>query len=91
MLIPVIYPNGTHDLVKDFYLDFLISTEKVVSFKRSTGWVEVDSPHVRGKNQRCFYTGPERRKNLIREDILDDEEEPIEFYPVDSFERFEHE
>jgi len=86
MLIPVIYPNGTHDLVKDFYLDFLISSDKVVSFKRSSGWVEVDSPNVRGRCQRNFYTGPERRKDLIRNDLKDDDPETIEFYPVDSFE-----
>lgn len=62
MLIPVIYPNGTHDLVKDFYLDYLISTEKIEKFKRSSGWVNIDADDVRGKKAHIRYSGPERRR-----------------------------
>jgi len=62
MLIPVIYPNGTHDFVKEFYLKYLISTEKIDKFKRSSGWVSIDAENIRGKNTHIRYTGPERRR-----------------------------
>ncbi|SHI88816.1 hypothetical protein SAMN02745165_01029 [Malonomonas rubra DSM 5091] len=79
MLIPVIYPNGSHDQVKDFYLDFLIREEKIDQFKRSSGWVSIFDHNIRGKKTSSAYNGPERRQSL-----LDKEETPsneIEFYP----------
>ena len=62
MLIPVIYPSGKHDLVKDFYLDHLIYSEKISSFKRSDGWIDIGAAGVRGKNPKDTYAGLERRK-----------------------------
>lgn len=63
MLIPVVYPNGSHDLVKDFYLSHLISSRKIDRFKRDSGWVDIDSSNVREKNQPRHYNGPERRES----------------------------
>jgi len=77
MLIPVIYPSGSHDLVKDFYLDYLIAEEKIEQFKRSDGWISIDSPNIRGKRTKQRYAGPERRQISSEEDNLASE---IEFY-----------
>ena len=62
MLISVIYPNGKHDYVKDFYLPHLIRSEAILSFKRSSGWVAIASANIRDKNRTCTYAGPERRR-----------------------------
>lgn len=67
MLIPVIYPNGTHDLVKDFYLDYLINSEKIEKFRRSSGWVRISAANVRSKNNRNYYSGPERRHQQMED------------------------
>lgn len=84
MLIPVIYPNGTHDLVKDFYLDYLINSKKIEQFKRSNGWISITSPHIRGKRSRAHYLGPERRQNLTDgQNGSNTAPANIEFYPAD--------
>ena len=71
MLIPVVYPNGTHDMVKDFYLDYLISAKKIDRFKRSSGWVSTSSADIRGKNSSA-YSGPERRQTLLEDEPEDE-------------------
>ena len=60
MMISVIYPNGRHDMVKDFLLNKMINEKKIASFKRSTGWVDINSSLIRGKRRKA-YIGPERR------------------------------
>jgi len=60
MLIPVIYPNGKHDLVKDFLLTRLIDDKSIVQFKRSSGWVSTTANNVR-RSERPLYDGPKRR------------------------------
>ncbi len=61
MLISVVYPDGKHDLVKDFYLTYLIDTREIAKFKRADGWIDIDSDKVRGRGQKQSYQGPERR------------------------------
>lgn len=61
MLIPVIYPNGRHDMVKDFLLTRMIEQEEIVQFKRQEGWIDIKSEKVRGRSKK-FYNGPERRQ-----------------------------
>lgn len=61
MLIPVIYPNGRHDMVKDFMLTMMIERQEISQFKRSDGWVDIKSDKIRGKKPK-FYNGPERRQ-----------------------------
>ena len=51
MLIPVIYPDGRHDLVKDFYLSYLIEQNNITQFKRKEGWAVVGRDPVRGMNR----------------------------------------
>ena len=76
MLIPVIYPDGKHDLVKDFYLSHLISTEKILQFKRSSGWISITAANVRGENKNSHYHGPESRL----QELVDAESQTIEFF-----------
>lgn len=61
MLIPVIYPNGRHDMVKDFMLTRMIERQEITQFKRSDGWVDIKSDKIRSKSAK-FYNGPERRQ-----------------------------
>ena len=60
MLIPVVYPDGKHDLVKDFLLSRLIEDKGIAKFKRSDGWVSTSSKNLR-RSENPFYDGPKRR------------------------------
>ena len=63
MLIKVIYANNSADMVKDYLLEGLIASGKVVAFRRSNGWVTIGKDQVRsGKRE---YSGPERRRGGI--------------------------
>ena len=69
MLIPVIYPNGKHDQVKDFTLSRLIDDQSIAKFKRSNGWVDISADNVRKARTKSFYRGEERRQaELINAD-----------------------
>jgi hypothetical protein len=74
MLIPVIYSDGKHDLVKDFTLSQLIVERSIVKFKRKQGWVDIDSDKLRKSDQRSVYFGRERRhdfqNDIEREAVL---------------------
>ncbi len=61
MLIPVIYPDGRHDLVKGFTLSQLIVNRDIVKFKRRHGWVDVNRDELRKSYKRSVYFGRERR------------------------------
>lgn len=61
MMISVIYPNGRHDMVKDFMLNKMIDEKKIAGFKRRDGWVDINSPFIRGKGKKA-YIGQERRQ-----------------------------
>lgn len=61
MLIPVIYPNGRHDMVKDFLLTSMIEQQEIIQFKRKDGWIDIKSDKIRAKRKN-FYNGPERRQ-----------------------------
>jgi len=65
MLIPVIYPNGKHDQVKDFTLSRLIDEHSIVKFKRSNGWVSISADNVRKARIKSFYHGEERRQTEL--------------------------
>ncbi len=62
MLIPVIYPDGKHDLVKDFMLARLIDDQGIVQFKRKDGWVSISADAVRINRSMSLYSGEERRQ-----------------------------
>ena len=61
MLIPVIYTNGKHDMVKDYLLGKLIDGKEIVQFKRSDGWISISAKNVRGRKKDFHYAGPRRR------------------------------
>ncbi|MBT0664449.1 hypothetical protein KI809_09060 [Geobacter pelophilus] len=60
MKIPVLYVNGQRAMVDDEELDMLIRARKIVSFRRSSGWVRVDFDQLRGQGGGD-YSGPDRR------------------------------
>ncbi len=60
MMIPIVYTNGRHDMIKDFMLSKLIDSRGISKFKRSSGWVDINSSEVRN-SFKSDYTGPERR------------------------------
>ena len=66
MLIPVVYPNGKHDLVKDFTLTQLIHNRSIVKFKRKQGWVDVTADTIRKSDERSVYFGRERRQEAFK-------------------------
>ena len=66
MLIPVIYVDGKHDLVKDFSLSQLIVQRSIVKFKRRQGWVDINSDQLRKSDQRSVYFGRERRLETLQ-------------------------
>ncbi|MDX2494264.1 MAG: hypothetical protein QNK27_04820 [Desulfuromusa sp.] len=65
MLIPVIYPNGKHDLVKDFILSKLIDDHEILKFKRSNGWVNASADNIRTGSSISLYSGEERRESEL--------------------------
>jgi len=67
MLIPVIYPDGKHDLVKDFTLSQLIIQRSIVKFKRKQGWVDINSDELRKSDERSVYFGREKRQGIEQE------------------------
>jgi hypothetical protein len=49
MIIKVIYTDNTQGMVDDSQLDTLISSDQIISFRRSSGWVVVGRDPVRCK------------------------------------------
>ncbi|WP_321370989.1 GSU3473 family protein [uncultured Desulfuromusa sp.] len=62
MLIPVVYLDGKHDLVKDFLLNQLIDDASIIKFKRSSGWVSTTASNIRRADETS-YNGPKRRQH----------------------------
>ncbi len=60
MLIKVIYSDNTADMVKNYLLEGLITSGRIVAFRRSDGWVTIGRDPVR--QGRREYDGLERRK-----------------------------
>jgi hypothetical protein len=59
MHIKVIYMDNSAGVVKASSLEQLITTRRIVAFRRSEGWVKIGRDPVRGKGGK--YKGPERR------------------------------
>jgi hypothetical protein len=47
MLIQVKYRDTRYDYVKEIILDLFIESNKVVEFKRATGWVRIGADPIR--------------------------------------------
>ncbi len=63
MMIPVVYQDGRHDMVKAPLLDQLIEEKKIVRFRRADGWVDIATDPIRRRG-RQMYSIPERRASL---------------------------
>ena len=62
MQIPVIKKDGKIHKASPGELEGLIKDNRIIGFKRSTGWVDIESDPVRRhSHQSQDYTGPERR------------------------------
>lgn len=61
--IEIIYHDGTETAVKNDMLDVLIATNKIMSFKRSSGWVHIDgtTASLRDYRSRELFAGEDRR------------------------------
>ena len=66
MMIPVMLKDGTDELVHPQVLDRLLDEDRVMFFKRSTGWVVIGRDPLRGMGGEV-YEGKERRSELRRQ------------------------
>ncbi len=60
MMIDVIRKGYRDTKVEDYLLDSLIASEKIIAFRRSSGWVVVGKDPTR--REHILYRGAERRK-----------------------------
>jgi len=61
MAILVQYKDKTFDAIPNKVLDDLIASEKIIAFRRSSGWAEIGRDPLRGQGLQREYEGPERR------------------------------
>ena len=62
MKIPVIFADGTPGVANADELEGLIHTRRIVSFRRSSGWVKIGKDTLRGVSQKGAYNSRERRE-----------------------------
>ncbi|GAM09342.1 hypothetical protein OR1_01617 [Geobacter sp. OR-1] len=62
--ISVCYVNGQKGMVDAEDLDMLIKARKIISFRRSSGWVRVALDQIRGQGGED-YSGSDRRNFSI--------------------------
>ena len=60
MLIQVIRTGNQFDYVKNFMLDILIESKRIVKFKRSTGWVTIGADPIRESKRDNVFKGIDR-------------------------------
>jgi hypothetical protein len=63
MLIPVVLKDGHEELVSKDELQFLMSRQQILFFKRSDGWVVLGRDNMRGL--KVPYNGVERRQHHV--------------------------
>ena len=63
MSIKVIYSNGKTGSVTAAMLDYLLESDRVVSFRRQDGWVRPGCDQIRSRNTLVFSI-PERRSSM---------------------------
>jgi len=62
MKIPVIFVDGTPGVVGAEDLESFLLKRRVLSFRRSCGWVRVGKDPLRSAGNKKTYEGKERRK-----------------------------
>lgn len=60
MLIRVMYSDGSFDMIRPALLDRLLQANKLVSFKRASGWAVIGRDPLRGVGGPS-YRGEDRR------------------------------
>ena len=65
-MIRVVYPGGIHDTVTPQFLDFLLESNRITHFLRSSGWVRIGRDPIRGKKTQP-HKGEERRNPEARD------------------------
>jgi hypothetical protein len=61
MAIMVQYRNNTFGYVENRALDDLIECQKIVAFRRESGWARIGVDHIRRSRIPQFFDGPDRR------------------------------
>ncbi len=61
MPIKVRYKDSTEHYIPCQQLQWLLDNEIIVSFRRSTGWVDITKDALRGEGSNNQYNGPDRR------------------------------
>ena len=61
MSLRVRYQDGIYEFVNESVLTSLIEGEEITKFKRSAGWVDIDSPYVRKTDRPRNHTSPDGR------------------------------
>jgi len=59
MLIPVLFSDNSAGQASPEILDELIRNRKIITFRRSDGWVRIGFDPIRGDGGK--YQGPDRR------------------------------
>ncbi len=62
MKIPVIYADGTPGAVNPEELEGMIQKRRLLTFRRSNGWVRIGIDSLRGISKTCAYNAKERRE-----------------------------
>ena len=62
MKIPVIYSDGTPGAVSAGELEGLLQKRRLLSFRRSSGWVKIGVDTLRGVSNMGDYKARERRE-----------------------------
>ncbi len=66
MAIMVQFENKTFGYIRNDDLEELIDSGGIISFRRSSGWVEIGKDPVRTKKASDDFTGPERRGGSLK-------------------------
>ncbi len=54
MAIMVQYSNNTFGYVENRFLDVLIENDKIIAFRRGSGWAKIGLDPIRSPNQQAF-------------------------------------
>lgn len=61
MAIMVQYKDKSFGYVQNGTLDTLIDADRIIAFRRASGWAEIGVDSLRGARAASDYDGPERR------------------------------
>ena len=61
MAILVQFKDNTYDFILNNELDDFINSERIIAFKRSSGWVDISKGQIRREPSPKRFVGTERR------------------------------